>query len=358
MDTEEVDYIGFAKKLWLERRLTVIWVTMFFALGLFIALISPKEYTVVTKMIPSIDQSSSLGSGIGGLASLAGINLNGTSQSSDIPPSIYPEILNSTPFMQKLLMVDLHSEKFQNPIGYMEYQQMVISKSSFSQLKKFTIGLPNLVLSSIRGNSESGGSSIVRSDSLIRISGKEIGAINSLSTKIQLSVDRRSGVITLTMRMPEPTLAAEMAYGAQNLLLKTITDFRILKAKEYLNFTQRLVDEKRAEFKKAQAALSEYRDENLNVSTSKGQNEEELLKNQYDLTYNVLIELSQQLESAKIKVEKDTPAFSVIQPVVVPLERSKPQRLKIVIGTMAVGFFLGLGHILLKMLLSSLREKW
>ncbi|CEN51884.1 hypothetical protein CCAN11_2370010 [Capnocytophaga canimorsus] len=50
------------------------------------AILSPKEYTATTIIVPQTSGSSKLGGSLGGLAALAGVNL-GKSSTEDIPPT-------------------------------------------------------------------------------------------------------------------------------------------------------------------------------------------------------------------------------------------------------------------------------
>ena len=54
--------------------------------------------------------------------------------------------------------------------------------------------------------------------------------------------------------------------------------------------------------------------------------QEEALTNEYNLTYSVYSELAKQMEQAKIAVNETTPILTIVEPVVVPIERSKPKR--------------------------------
>ncbi len=53
--------------------------------------------------------------------------------------------------------------------------------------------------------------------------------------------------------------------------------------------------------------------------------QEEALTNEYNLTYSVYSELAKQMEQAKIAVNETTPILTIVEPVVVPIERSKPK---------------------------------
>jgi uncharacterized protein involved in exopolysaccharide biosynthesis len=54
------------------------------------------------------------------------------------------------------------------------------------------------------------------------------------------------------------------------------------------------------------------------------------------------VELARQVEMARIQIRKDTPIFTVIEPVVVPNSRIRPRRTQIVILVTFLGVILGI----------------
>jgi uncharacterized protein involved in exopolysaccharide biosynthesis len=66
------------------------------------------------------------------------------------------------------------------------------------------------------------------------------------------------------------------------------------------------------------------------------------------VTSSVFQELAGQVEQAKIQVNKDTPIFTIIEPVSVPLERSKPKRTMMVIVWTFLGIVFSVGWVLVK----------
>jgi LPS O-antigen subunit length determinant protein (WzzB/FepE family) len=63
------------------------------------------------------------------------------------------------------------------------------------------------------------------------------------------------------------------------------------------------------------------------------------------------------LEQSKLQVSKDTPVFSVIQPVTIPNVRSAPKRSLIVLTYTFIGFVLGCGFVLTKVPLSQILKE-
>ena len=66
------------------------------------------------------------------------------------------------------------------------------------------------------------------------------------------------------------------------------------------------------------------------------------------MTSSVFQELAGQVEQAKIQVNKDTPIFMIIEPVSIPLKRSKPQRKTMVVIWTLLGGVIAVGWTLVK----------
>ena len=73
-----------------------------------------------------------------------------------------------------------------------------------------------------------------------------------------------------------------------------------------------------------QDSFARFRDANKSFSSAVAKTQEEALTNEYNLAYSVYSELAKQMEQAKIAVNETTPILTIVEPVVVPIERSKP----------------------------------
>jgi len=84
-EEDSIDIIALLKTLLNGKKLIVKTTILFFIIGCIVALLSPVIYTSKTTFVPQVseDQMSSSKGGLGSLASLAGINLNQGSSTSD-----------------------------------------------------------------------------------------------------------------------------------------------------------------------------------------------------------------------------------------------------------------------------------
>ena len=83
---------------------------------------------------------------------------------------------------------------------------------------------------------------------------------------------------------------------------------------------------------KAQQEYAVYMDRNQNISLRSAQTQQERLKNEMELAFNVYNQTAQQLQVAKAKVQEDTPVYTVVEAATVPLKPSKPSKPLILIG--------------------------
>ena len=81
------------------------------------------------------------------------------------------------------------------------------------------------------------------------------------------------------------------------------------------------------------------------------------LQSEYNLAYNLYLELAKQLETQKIKVQEDTPVFISIEPVSIPLDKSKPNKGIIIAIWSFLGIILGIAVIFGKDFLKNIKNK-
>lgn len=358
-DNDEIDLIALAKTAWNGRK-TIIKVTLvFFIIGLFIAIFSPKQYSVTTVMVPQAGGGQNKLGGLSSLAAMAGFNLD-MSSGSELSPVIYPRIVQSIPFQKELMYTALNFKGYDEKINLIDYYSDP-EYSKFNILgvvKKFSIGLPGTILKAIRGKAKELDVSLKEEYGIIQFSFIEKGLSDLLKANVYLDIDTKNGYITLTAIMPEALLAAQLGQKAQSLLQKYITEFKIEKAQAQLSFVEERYLEKKEDFIQAQKTLAQFRDQNKNVSSAIAQTEEERLQSEYQIAQSVYTELAKQLENSRIQVKEETPVFSIIEPISIPNQSFAPKRKQILFIWGFLGGIVGIGWIFGKHYLVNIRKRW
>ena len=360
-ESDEIDLVELLQKVWQGRKIAITISLVFALIGVIFALSSPNIYTATTTFILKGKSSGSVGGSLSGLASLAGINLGGMSGGdSEIPPTMYPMLLNSIPFLEKTvsLKVPLNGQN----ILIKEYLLSQISSKESNSfnfvtfLKKYTIGLPALLKGKIFAKMKALPSA-AENLTIKRLNYEDEQLFNYLKRLVTINVDKKEGFITLSVQNKYPEVAATIAQNTQNLLQQEVINFKIKNAQESLNFTESLYNKKKIAFETLQDELASFRDQHQNISSGLFKNKISRLESEFAIASAVNEELAKQVEQARIQVSKDTPIFTIIDPVVIPNQRTSPNRTLIVLGFAFFGFFLGLGYALIKEPFAAMRKQ-
>ncbi len=341
---QEIDLIALVKRLW-AKRIFIIYVTAgFMVLGLLVALFSKKEYTASTIFVPQTSQQRG-GSSISSLASLAGINL-GQMGGDMLSPTVYPQLLSNVDLIKELMYTPVKFEEWPEKITlYDYYTDPEYNKMTFfGAVKKYTIGLPGVIIGAIKGKDEENVDA-AGLDGLAVYTEREYQCKKVLSDLISVSINDKDGYIELSVRMPEAVAAAEVATTVFNLLEKYVTEYKIEKAKATLDFVNDRFNEAKEDFEQKQLSYAKFRDANRGQLTATAQITEDRLRKEYDMANTIYTELARQKTQVELQVKEDTPVLSVVQPIVVPFERSKPRRAIILIAFTFLGGCLGCASV-------------
>lgn len=356
---DNIDLLALVKTMWNSRKTVILSVIVGAIIGVIVALSSPNEYTVSTMMVPQVggDSQSKLG-GLGGLAALAGISLENMSQGNELSPMVYPQIVSSIPFQLELMITPLNFQDYPKPITLFDYFIEYRKPSVLGTIMKYTIGLPGVLIKAIKGKSKE---LVLPGDSTnqpILLTEDQFEVKKILDDLVSLDLNSKEGYITLTTRMPEALAAAQLAQKAQTLMQSYITEFKIEKVKANLHFIEGRYNEIKAEFEKAQVSLALVNDRNKNFTSGLPQIETDRVQSRYTISFSVFQELAKQLEQAKIQVKKETPIFTIIEPVAVPTEKSKPKRSMILFVWVFLGGVVGIVIIFAKEYYNMIKKQW
>ncbi|WP_291857700.1 Wzz/FepE/Etk N-terminal domain-containing protein [Marinilabilia sp.] len=357
---DEIDLIALAHTIWDNRK--TIWYSIAIAvvIGFMVAIFSPVKYTASATILPQAEGKTDLG-GLGGLASMAGINLGSMMGSaSGIQPELYPRVINSYPFLNELVHQPFDYEDEEQPISIYEKRMQDSVPGFGATVLKYTFRLPWTIKNALMGEEKkilsgvSGQSTI----DVTRLTEEETEILKSMTEVVTVSVDKETGLVTIGAELGEPLLTAQVTQKTVELLQKYIIEYKTKQAVQNLEFIETSYKEKKAEFETAREAFFEYRDRNRNVIEERTNINYQELSDAYNIASQVYQSLAEQKEQAEIAVKKDTPAFSVIEPVKVPIEKSAPKRSMIMIISVFLGGFIGIGLVFGGLFWGKMREAW
>lgn len=325
--SKEIDVVGIIKKMLTEWKLLAKIIVVSAVLGVVVALNTPKSYTTTVILAPELSSGSSMGGNLSNIASMVGINLSNAGNGIDaIYPQIYPDVLTSSDFILRLFDVKVAPDEETKPKRYYDY----LSEDTNVPFWRY----PMIWISKLLASPDSTASNAINDFKLTK---KQDAILNQIRGSIACIVDKNTSVITISVTDADKQVCAIMADTIQKQLQQYITIYRTKKARMDLAYSEKLYNESRAQYIKAQQLYSSYSDANTDVILESFKAKRDELENEMQLKYNIYTQTVQQLQLAKAKVQEQTPAFSVIQSASVPLKASSTPRAFIVLLYICLG---------------------
>lgn len=309
------------KKQW---KMYAIVVPAFMVLGVAYSLNKVNYYTSKVMLAPEANTSSGGSSGLASLARRFGVGGARTASSGQdvdaIVPDLYPDLINSVDFKTKLFEVTVHHKRKKDYMPYYNYLLRYQKKGWWSKLM---------------GN---------RTDTLridpvnpFELTKRQAAIAQMINRNVVCDVDKKTGVITITVTDQDPYISACMADSVKGRLQKFITDYRTEKARRDLAYQTKLFKEAKAKYVAVREKYIDYSDANQEIVLESVRSKLEDLENDMQLKYNSYTALVAAVENAQAKVQEVTPAFTTLQSATVPVRKSGPSRSKICLVFIFVG---------------------
>jgi capsular polysaccharide biosynthesis protein len=359
-ESDEIDLKDLFIKIWTQRKLILVVTAIAIVIGLLVAFLSPVEYSASCTVVPQ--QTEKSGGNLAGIASMMGVNLGSGMSGETLSPTVYPNIVKSAPYCSDIMQTKITTKKSSVPITLYEYytEDEYRDKNLFSIIAKYTIGLPGTILSAITSNDSDDLGQAIYSDTItgkvISLSEDERKVYEIISNNIQLELNSKDGYIVLGYSFGEPEAVAQITQNLYTTLDKYVRNYKAQKAEDNLNFVQSSYEEARADFLRKQSELAAFQDANRDLSTASARATLRRLNSEYDIAFTVYNELAKQLEQAKLAVKQSIPVLTVIDPVVVPNQKSAPRRAMILIVFTFLGVIIGIGWVFIKPFIDDLRS--
>lgn len=328
----EIDLLELAMKLWQQRKKIIKWCVVGAILGIIVAFSIPKEYETSVKLAPEIASGSKMSGSLGAIAAMAG--LRGASQSGGdaVNPQLYPDVVSSVPFLVGLFDIPIEDIDGTNKTTVRKYMEDDIKSPWWSAV----LGAPFKLLGALKGEED-----IKNGDGKVNtfhLTQKENLVVQALEQRITATVDTKTAVITISVKMQDPMVSAVLADSVVHKLQEYITDYRTNKARKDLEYAELLDREAKENYYKAQQKYADYQDRNQGLILHSAQTTLERLANEATLAFNLYNQTSQQVQLAKAKVQENTPVYATVTPATVPMRATSPRKAMILIGFMFLSF--------------------
>ncbi|QXP74538.1 Wzz/FepE/Etk N-terminal domain-containing protein [Tenacibaculum sp. HL-MS23] len=335
MENDKLDLSFLIQKIYKKKKtLKIIFLVVFLVSLVYTFFLYEKKYESKIVFIPQSSQQNSLLSGLGGVASLAGINLKSKS-TEVISPVIYSKIIESKPFLDKMAnsFITITRNDTNSKITYKQYYKE-LPTSIFSRIK------------SIFDFKKKNKKEPVLSLPEVNVYGDfEMNVFKNIENVLRFKYEAKENIVTIESSFPQALASSELVINAVNILKEELRLLRNEKNENDLKFIEERYKEKYKEFKDIQILLASFEDKNQYLSSARSKIKQLDLRSRYDLLFNVCSELEKQIATKQLEINENTPFISIIEPVFIPIEKSGLSKKLLIIIGLLLSLFLSIFYV-------------
>lgn len=299
-------------RLWLNRKKIIYINIIVLVLTLLYLIFMTKPYFQSTvTILPEYGSKSNMLSQLSGLASLAGVKVGDSA-----PTELYQNIITSETVLQEVVYSKYKTNEYPDSVNLIKYFEIKVDDNN-PELKK-------------------------RKEFLLLYE-------SLLQNRIATNVDRMTKILNVTVSMPEAQLSADVANNLVKALDLYIRTQRKSYATEQSFYIEKRTQQVKDSLSFAEDKLKSFREQNRITSQSPNLLLEQgrLLRN-IEILQTVYIELTKQLEIAKIDQIKDAPVLNVKEFAKSPVKKAGPRRASTLVTFMFLSLLISSVYFLFK----------
>jgi hypothetical protein len=306
-----------------------------------------KEYEESVTVL--LEQEGGTNSSINGISSLLGIsNSNTINQNTElglIGPDMYNEVIKSQAFLNDVIKTKFKINN-KDSITIEEYLskikknnfifQIFNKKDDKNEKQKFKIDTTSLIQNEITPE-------IIfnkKIPPIVELTSERTKLLDEFKKRVQIELKEKK--CKITVKMPDPLIGALTSKLVLEKLIKYVTLYKTVKIRDNIEYLETRYKEAESNYKKIQSKTANYRDGTLGIILQSAQTREQILNNEMNISFNIYNQFAVQLEQAKIQLKKETPIFTVLEPISINWEKSDPIMIKILITNILKGTLFGI----------------
>jgi uncharacterized protein involved in exopolysaccharide biosynthesis len=258
----------------------------------------PLTYRATASLLPETERSKlSALNQFSGLASLAGVNLQGSDVSR-----LYPSIIMSHAVLDSVVLRRYGTKRYPEPVTLIRY---------------------------FENDDENPAKAIEKT-------------LEDLTERMSATLDQKTGIVSLSVELREPQLASDVLNAVIGELDTFMREKKTSSAGEQARWISDRLEAVEAELRRAEDALAAFRVRNRRVSDSPELLlQQERLLREVTVKSTVFVELKKQYELARIEEIKNLTVVNVLDEARPPVRKEHPKRATNTALTMLFAFLCG-----------------
>lgn len=283
----------------------------------------PRYYSCQIMLAPEAS-----GGGVNSILSSFGFGeANNTNDA--ISPNLYPDLMQSKDFIVSMFPVEITTMNGELTTTYFDYLQHhnknVWYMSLFGKMMKLMTKKekPGVSDKALEGKAYSPAFLMTK---------EQHNIAGVISNQINYNYDKKTGVISVTVKDLDPLVCALIADTVSSRLQDFIMDYRTKKARNDLEYAQLIYKQTKAEYEESNNRYVAAVDANWDIINETAKAKLEALNNEKSMKYQTFSTAAQKLESARAKLQEVTPVTTVLQGASVPQKPAGPKRVLITLA--------------------------
>ena len=315
---EVIDLRVVFRKIWDNRKLFYKVLPIVFVLSCIYIFSLPRYYTSDIKLAPEMENSGANGT-LGSIAASFGFDLSEMQTTDAITPLLYPDLMEDNGFVAGLMNIQVKSQDGEINANYHDY----LKKHQKTAWWNYPL---NWLKSLLPKKADTGGTDDGTYDPY-NLPKSEDDILSAARSKIGIAIDKKTGVISISVEDQDPLICRTMADSIKEKLQIFITDYRTNKARTDYEYYKKLTADAKQDYEKVRRYYASMADASTNVRLRSVELKMEDVENDMQLKLNAYTTINTQLQAAKAKVQEKTPAFTVLKGAAVPVKPAGPKRI-------------------------------
>lgn len=329
-----IDLSRIVKKLLQKKRNILLYTIGVGILSAIIIVQVPRYYKSEVMLAPEV--SGSTNGALASIASSFGVNIGEQETSDAIYPMLYPDLFESNDFIVKLFNIQVEAIDGSVKTNYYDYLAKHQKSAPWQPAIRWFKRLFKQKAPSRPGTTGKSGNDI----DPFMLTETQTALVSSVKSNIQCSIDKKTEVITISVKDQDPLICATLADSVRQRLQEFITEYRTSKTRCDYEYYKKLTENALTDYEKASEIYSRYCDNHRDIILQAYISERDNLENDMQVKFNTYNALNTQLQAAKAKIQESTPAFTTLQSASVPIKAAGPKRMIFVIGMMFMAFII------------------
>ncbi len=296
----------------LHKKLYIIILPVVIAIAYAYSLGKPDFYRCTIKLAPETGDTE--GSVLRNVAISLGIIADNDAPPGGIYLSLYPQVLTSSDFLISLMSINIRPGWSEKDLTYYDYLLNYQKKPWWSGL----FGDPELRQ--------------LEPVDHFNLSPFQAAVLSKMIGRIKCEVDKRTKVISISVKDQDPLVAAVIADSVSFHLQKYLIQYHTNKARVDYDYYKKMCNQAKSRYDKAKESYTMFSDANRNVQSQSMLSKQNLLEEEMESQFNAYSSLVTLMIDAGNRIQEETPSFTYLQKPTVPIVKSEPDRIIIVIA--------------------------